>query len=334
MGDYQFIPFPHEGREVNRAKRAFACHDRRIEGAWFGKIIIEIVCDQPVHIGSGFKVVENEREVVRRTARSGEKIIIPGSTFKGVIRARFEAITKSCAGDPPDDRAPIKSRSYPNIHRGRLTPAIQGLAVFGDSCGKNGETCSACALFGYQSRNGTLRSRISFEDLVSIDNSILIADMPQQFEPRLHHLGYGDFDYARGEFKLHSIHGRKFYIDADNSRRTNNNELAEISYERVEIIPEGARLCGAIRFSNLETAELGALLIALGIEPESYIKIGGGKAYRFGNVFIEDVRYQLRDARGIERNPDLAAWQKAFHESPDYWEEGEKQLVKIHQEVG
>ncbi|MFT3765471.1 MAG: RAMP superfamily CRISPR-associated protein [Minicystis sp.] len=328
MGRYVFIPFPDKGPMVRRVARPNARHDRKIEGAWFGALDVELVCDQPVHVGSGFKT-EEAGKVVRRTARDGDRLLIPGSTMKGVLRSRFEAITRSCAGDLPDERARIVSRSYPDVQRGRLKQEVHRLAVFDAACGRGDLICPACAVFGFQISNTSLRGRVSVADFVTAEGiAPSIEPMPSQFGPRLHHLG--EFRVVRNDrephFEVGPLYGRKFYVGPSPTSDA-------VGYERVEAIPKGTHLRGTIRIFNLDDAELGGLLAALGVTPQSWLKLGSGKHHGFGRIGVRELGHALTDHRRGPRMPDLAALARAFEASEDRWEEGARRLVEIHREA-
>lgn len=328
MGRYVFVPFPDKGPMVRRLPRKNACHDRKLAGMWFGSLELTLVCEQPVHVGSGFKGVEDGK-VVRRTARDGGALLLPGSTFKGVLRSRFEAITRSCAGDLPSDRGRVLSRSHPEVQRGHFTHDVQKLPVFADTCGRDNQVCPACALFGFQTFHGTLRGRVSTGDFVSTEGVAPVTEaMPSQFEPRLHHLG--EFRIERGgrepAFEVGPLYGRKFYVGPAPTPDA-------VGYERVEAIPKGTSLRGSIRILNLDDAEMGGLLAALGIAPKSWLKVGCGKRHGFGRMRVERVTYVLSDERRRPRGSAPEAWAHAFETSIDRWEEGARKLVAIHQEA-
>lgn len=326
MGRYAFIPFPDKEPMVRRVERKNACHDRKLAGMWFGSLEVELVCEQPVHIGSGFKAAE-EGKVVRRTARSGSSLLIPGSTFKGVIRSRFEAITRSCAGDLPSDRARVVSRSHPEVQRGHFTNDVRRMPAF-DGCGRGGLVCPACALFGYQTGNESLRGRVSVADLLSAEGvAPTIASMPSQFEPRIHHLGEFRIEHNGREpvFEVGPLYGRKFYLGPSPTTDA-------LGYEHVEAIPVGTRLRGTIRIFNLDDIEMGGLLAALGVRPQSRIKLGNGKRHGFGRVLAAVVPV-LSDARRAPRGSAQDAWASAFEKSPDAWEPGARKLLEIHKET-
>jgi CRISPR/Cas system CSM-associated protein Csm3 (group 7 of RAMP superfamily) len=326
MSGYVFVPFPDTGSTVRRAPRPFARHDRRMPGTWFGTLSLEITCHQPLHVGSGFKT-ELDGHVVRRTARAGERLVIPGATLKGVVRSRFEAITRSCAFEPPSERGRIVSKSHPDVQRGRLTAEIKQAAIFDERCGRDERVCPACALFGFQYRDESLASRVRVEDLLADEDAqCVLATMPAQYEPRLHHLGDYRIDRTRREpeFEVSRLYGRKFYAGSASSSD-------DASRQRVEVAPAGTRFRGAIHLFNVEPGELGGLLVALGIAPKTFLKVGAGKGHGFGKVSVVAVGYKLRDDGRKPCAPALDAWGAAFEASPDRWEGGAMKLVEIYQ---
>lgn len=328
MGGYAFVPFADKDRMVRRVARPNARHDRKVPGMWFGRLQVELVSEQPVHVGSGFKT-EAEGKVLRRTARAGNALLVPGSSFKGVLRARFEAITRSCAGDLPSERDEVDSRSHPKVKRGRFTHEVKRMAAFADACGRGNLVCSACALFGFQTDHGAQRGRISVTDLVAAEAvAPVIERMPSQFGPRIHHLGefHIDDDGREPVFEVGPLHGRKFYIGSSPTTDA-------VGYERVEAIPRGVSLRGEIRLLNLDDAEMGALLAALGVAPASWIKLGCGKGHGFGRVRVGRMVHMLSDERRGTRAAAPETWTRAFEASADRWETGVRRLQEIQQEA-
>src|SRR6185436_13937862 len=108
-------------------------------------------------------------------------------------------------------------------------------------------------LFGRMS----LRSRITVTD-VSVDAGVTFAtpEVPEAFSPNYHHLG--TFRIAAGGsgrpyFEITALKGRKF-------ARGRGPVAEKARMQRVEAIPAGALLRGAIRVVNLLPEELGGLL--------------------------------------------------------------------------
>lgn len=305
---YDFVPLPPD---VNRCPRPQARWDRRASGTLSGHIEITLTAEQPLHIGSGSKEHRAPHVILRGAAVRGHPGI-PGSSLKGVLRARYEAITRSCTNLFPG-RAPVKIRSSTTpIRRAQLTPDAWHTAVFADECTPD-SMCPACALFGRMS----LRSRITVTDFACAgDSSFRVATLPERFGPNLHHVGprriEGDI------FKVTALDGRKFHGGC--------GPAAE-NHHRIETIPIGTVLAGQLRVFNATPAELGGLLAALGCSPPSALKLGGGKAHRFGRARCH-ARCALTSNGDGPLDP--ARWRQAFLESTDRWADGEARLAALH----
>ena len=307
---YDFVPL---APDVRRVERAQACWDRHIAGTLAGYIDVTLTAEQPLHIGSGSKAARPPH-VVQRAARICDRPGIPGSSLKGVLRARYEAITRSCTSLFPGDR-PVKIRSSTSsIRRARLTSAVLEAAVLRSACDEK-RTCPACALFGRMS----LRSRITITDLAATSEAAFEpAFLPERFGPNLHHVGTVRVDASGDVFEVHRLRGRKFHLGRGPAAPTR---------QQVEAIPAGTQLTGRIGVFNATLAELGGLLTALGNEPASALKLGGGKAHGFGRVRAS-ARFALHPSGAARVDP--AHWRQAFIDSPDRWAEGEHRLIELH----
>jgi hypothetical protein len=303
---YDFVPL---APDVRRIARAEARWDRGAPGTLAGRIDITLTAEQPLHVGSGSKEARPPH-VVLRGARVRGRPGIPGSSLKGVLRARYEAITRSCTSLGPPSKARINSRS--GIRNARL--AISLPAVLRDGCTEK-VACPACALFGRMS----LRSRITVTDLVCTgDTDFALAAMPERFSPNLHHVGPRRINASADAFDVLGLNGRKFHC---------GHGPATEARQHVETIPTGAELIGQIRLFNVTPAEVGGLLTALGCDPVCVIKLGGGKAHGFGRA-----RCHARSTLVAHGSAplDSARWRSAFLASPDRWDDGETRLVALH----
>jgi hypothetical protein len=299
---YDFVPLAPDVRRITRAEARW---DRRVPGTLAGRIDVTLTAEQPLHVGSGSKEARPPH-VVLRGARIQGRPGIPGSSLKGVLRARYEAITRSCTSLGPPTRAPIRSST--GIKHARLALSLP--AVLHDGCTEN-HACPACALFGRMS----LRSRITVTDLVCTgDTDFALAAMPARFGPNLHHVGPARIDASRTTFEVLGLHGRKFH---------RGHGPATDARQHVETIPPGAELVGQIRLFNVTPAEVGGLLTALGCDPVSAIKLGGGKAHGFGRARCKLVPHGSTPL-------DPAQCRTAFVASPDRWADGETRLIVLH----
>lgn len=323
---YEFVRLPDR---IEVRVREEAVHDRRVKGTLSGCIVVTFVAEQPVHIGSGYKGLVDGKVVRCGTLVRGVPGL-PGSSLKGVLRARYEAITRSCAPGGTKEFWKVRSQSMGlDGAPARLTQEARNKSVFrAHEYPKEQALCPACALWGRMS----FRSRVSVADFASDGvERFDVAKMPKQFGPNVHHVGpfRRTGDGGRGErapvLEVFDLHGRKFAVGRGPSATDAKEEL-------VEVIPRGTELRGEIRIANVVPAELGGLLIALGWgRYRSVLKIGGGKALGFGRVRASSVTYRLKDYAGRAISADEAAWSDHFERSEDRFLEGSKRLVEIHQ---
>jgi len=306
---YDFVPLAPEVRRIVRNAATWA---RRIRGTLSGRIDLELTAQQPVHVGSGSKQAA-QRTVVLRHARIRGGPGIPGSSVRGALRARYEAITRSCAPLAPA-MGSRKIRSSTGIRLAHFHASAQEFPVLGTGCTKEC-CCPACALFGRMS----LRSRIIVTDFACVgDAGFEIAHIPDRFEPNLHHIGHATRNAAGDAFNVREPYGRKFNM---------GRGPASDNRQRVEVLSPGAVLTGQLRVFNLTPEELGGVLSALGCDPPSAIKVGGGKSHGFGRMRCQ-ARCHLVD---YDAPCDPAVWRQRFVASPDRWGQGEDRLVAMHQ---
>lgn len=303
---YEFVDLPPR---VVRSERPHARWDRRMDGTLSGRVELSLRTEQPVHIGSGGKEVRDGRLIVR-AARVHDGAGVPGSSLKGVLRARYEASTCSCAGEP------LRSGQFMGINsssteftRALFLPDVPPSPPCGDQR-RDRTSCSACALFGRMSS----RSRITVTDLTCVEPRFELVEMPMRYSPNLHHAGprRGEDDH----FVVTGLHGRKFH---------RGRGPAAPKLQSVEVIPLGRVLTGQIRIFNVTPVELGGLLSALGIDPHSALKLGGGKSHGFGRIRCAATFHLSGSA-----SRDPAVWRAQLMASADYWGRGEAQLLALH----
>lgn len=133
---YEFVPFG-EPETYKGGKPIYA-----------GYIDIDIVCNTYVHIGSGYNdFVGTGKELVSETIKMHSKPIIPGSTFKGAVRAIAAAASNSC---------------NPN-----------------SKC-RSGERCIVCDMFGTMG----WASKVIFPDFCSENAALKVVSLNSQFNPQ------------------------------------------------------------------------------------------------------------------------------------------------------
>lgn len=134
---YDFVPF---GR-----REAYTADGKTM---YTGYIDLNIICISGLHIGSGYNnFVGTGKELVSETIKLHGKPIIPGSTFKGAVRAIAAAASNSC---------------NPN-----------------SKC-RSGERCIVCDIFGSMGS----ASKVIFPDFCSENAVTKIETLNSQFSPQ------------------------------------------------------------------------------------------------------------------------------------------------------
>lgn len=153
-------------------------HDKWEGGKLTGSLQCELIILSPVHIGSGlFELVNGQ--VVRGFVKQGNRLIIPGSSLKGVFRSIAEAISASCVSK-------TRARDLP----------IRGLG----ECKDPRQVCVCCRLFGSLGYLG----RVRFTDAQSVQQTLTTVRIPALYSPR------PDARIYRDQRNLYR--GRKFYF--------------------------------------------------------------------------------------------------------------------------
>jgi len=130
------------------------------EGSHTGALKITIIVETPVHFGSGQIFIDKNRFIYRLN-RENEEIVLPGSSFKGMIRSFFEAVSESCILSNKDIR-----------------------------CKSNTKICLACSVFGRLGKKG----RAGFSAFRTKEQpQTEIFCMPKLYGPRIVENNYRKF---------------------------------------------------------------------------------------------------------------------------------------------
>jgi CRISPR/Cas system CSM-associated protein Csm3 (group 7 of RAMP superfamily) len=260
-----------------------AGHDGFKPGLISGAISGELLALTPVHVASGnIEPTQDARvPLVKAHFRTGGKIAIPGSSLKGVVRSIAEAITPSCVC--------VQSRAA----RDKMPRGFEPCEVWDERA----LLCPACRIFGAMGYQGQVR----FADAVLTQGDFGTTLAPSLFAPR----NYSPLYYnQRGQ-----VRGRKFYFHGEPAR--GNVPL--------EVCTVGSRYAWHLDFTNLHEAELGVLLMAMGVSDASFmLKLGGAKPVCRGSVEvclksieIQDNRQAAMDFDAALVTADRARWLRA-----------------------
>lgn len=144
-------------------------HDRW-EGDYTGALDCTLTLLTPLHVGSGlFRLASGQ--VVKEVVRQDGRLIIPGSSLKGVFRSIAEAISLSCVSKT--------SQSLP-------------LAALKE-CKKPDSLCICCHLFGGLGYLG----RVRFNDTAPADRPHEIHNVPTLWAPRQRQQGRKFYKHGR-----------------------------------------------------------------------------------------------------------------------------------------
>ncbi|MDJ1172358.1 RAMP superfamily CRISPR-associated protein [Roseofilum sp. BLCC_M154] len=178
---YDLVPFPAKKPDLKPP----VGHDRYCKDLLHGKLTLRLTVKTPVHISTGILVMGTdigERAPLIQTMTQGQqqKLIIPGSSFKGVVRSIYEAITNSTLAVVSD-----KDKMPPD----RLP------------CRKKDQLCPASLVFGALNWQGL----IHFTDAICEQVKPVTGSMRSLYAPS---------DKRKAYFKNGKAIGRKFYYNA------------------------------------------------------------------------------------------------------------------------
>jgi CRISPR/Cas system CSM-associated protein Csm3 (group 7 of RAMP superfamily) len=302
-------------------------HDRyprqRLSG-WL-RLVYETLT--PLHVGSG--VFETAAECglaggqtpVRGILRRQGRPVLPGSGWKGAVRARFEAITGSrlalvdTSARQPSFKVPEALRSGQGSHRVEIRdPRVRQTLAPAKIVGNADQLAAlspAEALFGGMGYRGRLHPGDGVIDGPSAGEPLRIAPMESPVMHRLakpgaaHKAGHGKIEVAE-------VEGRKFYYDGPivESRITDHGSGG--SYEYLDYVPAGASLAIDVHLEALAAVELGALLVSAGWgEGVGVVRFGGFKSVGLGKVRLESASAE------VVRGSSTSSWRRPAAEVVD-----------------
>lgn len=283
--NFDFISLPEK-----KAKPEKPIGHHRLRGViqdpdyFSGKLFLCLTTEKPVTVGSGVTVMGTDvadltRQVDPRltaqiknihlfkaSVQRDRRLVIPGSSLKGVVRSVYEAITGSCLCKTKADRT-----SFPQSYK---------------ECSDKNQLCPACLVFGAMNWQGL----IHFTDAQADAPKFRVGKIPTLHSPKAQAV-----DPETGE-KIYfdndnQIRGRKFY-----PHTYSNQAQPKINIQRSET---GQSFKTSVRCMNLTLAQMGTLLLVLGQDKNNpfKLKVGGGKSVGMGSVSlkltnVEQLNYQ------------------------------------------
>jgi CRISPR/Cas system CSM-associated protein Csm3 (group 7 of RAMP superfamily) len=280
----------------------------------------------PLHVGSGvFETaaqcgLAGDDQPVRGITRRLGLPVLPGSSWKGAVRARFEAITRSCLGVAARplkmDSVKLPEALWPERERrakvkielrdprlGALKPPEVGTSPQ--------DLSPADALFGAMGYRGRVHpSEGVIEEGPWLARSLSV---PPLESPAPHRLAKpGAARRVRDGIEIAEVEGRKFYYDGPLLEGRVKQSEEGPAHEDIDAVPARSRITIDVHLEAVTEAELGALLISAGHGKEvGIVRFGGYKPAGLGKVRLIEITGELR------RGCSLRRWQRSEPEPFD-----------------
>lgn len=169
----------------------------------------------------------------------------------------------------------------------------------------------ATAIFGRISASDSRAGRVFFEDAAYVDGDsyaqeavqerMLQSPKPTSYNMYLTQSKQADVTWNHPQ---PVVRGVKFYWHRENAG-AKPAVPPPIGVQREDLmtrlvpVSRGSRFSGRIRFENLTTVELGALLSALALPQGSRHRVGSAKPYGFGSILL-DIKISVDDRTGAD----------------------------------
>ncbi|NET88410.1 MAG: CRISPR-associated protein [Kamptonema sp. SIO1D9] len=277
---YEIVPFPKEKPQLKKPAGQHKYSADRVHGC----LSLNLTVETALHVATGIVVMgkdigQNGISLIKEMMQSdGKKLLIPGSSLKGVVRSVYEAITNSTlAVVTKKYKNKIPREHLPCQNKNRLCPASR---VFND-------LCPASRVFGALDWQGL----IQFTDAECVEVANSVGFMPSLYRPR-----------PDERKKYFNPPGRKFYYHAQQAIDAGKQQGIPVQQAGKKVL-----FTTKLRFKNLTLAELGTLLVILGQDTKNplALKVGGGKPIGMGTMTTEVTeldKYEAMKSRYLTYN--------------------------------
>lgn len=318
---YAFVPLIEQCVQGQGVSQQIIAPDH-----YSGKLLLQLTTVSGLHIGNGVRLDE-QGKMINQTIRRNGKIIVPGSSVKGMIRSVAEAVSNSCAVKLPDYRLKELVKALPLKNR--------------TACSDRQRLCPTCSIFGMAARTDSYRGKVKFGEFIGNNvaepsiEMLPLQESPFKNYPERHDLFTRDRNYgnerlyycracdrpdcdhcekqnyfamiqAAGKNREMKFRGRKFYSGEKDRKDRDTNQKK--TYH--EFIVPGTDFYGEVVYHNLNKQELQLLIYALNLKSNFQMKLGYGKAFGYGKVQlsldrIEDIRTRYLNTAGLSKEEVL-----------------------------
>ena len=167
---------------------------------------------------------------------------------------------------------------------------------------KEGIIDYAKAMFGYSNSSSSYKSRLSFSDAVNTEKSakkvktekvILAEPKPTSYLDYLKQDSKTCYTYNTSDFEIRGM--KQYWLHSDYQKCDINGKEKAASV--INPLSSGTIFSGKVRFQNLTRDELGLLLWSLNLRDESWMNIGKGKAFGYGNISLKITSARVFDKK-------------------------------------
>ncbi len=292
---YVIVPFPRQRPSLDTPK--YHGHEKYHEQQKrrSGRLHLKLIVKNAVHISTGVMVLGEDIEqpqydILKTMLRGNDQhLLLPGSSLKGVVRSVHEAITNSTLGV-----------ITPFARRERWIPQHRSL-----NPNKVHQLCLSSRLFGAMNWQGVLH----FQDARCQTNEFKVKLLPSLYSPQTEKFyperNAKDLNDDYFDLSSRQVKGRKFYYHFSGTLQS-----AERGVAAQQALAEYS-FTTQIQYHSLTPAELGSLLIALGLDQNHpfFLKVGAGKPIGLGTVEVQ--------VSGIEQPQSMSDRYHSYEVSSD-----------------
>ncbi|WP_017711222.1 RAMP superfamily CRISPR-associated protein [Prochlorothrix hollandica] len=277
---YRFVSLPDRAKKqpVTAGQECFD-HQR-----YTGILSLTLNVETATLVASGIIALGTDvglkEPLVKTAIQRDRQLLIPGSSLKGVVRSAFEAITASCLGLPQ-----AKTTSKKTLHVASELAKCGAVKVSPEQTlqdKRNSRLCPACRVFGTMGWQGLA----CFSEAVGT-GQVTTSYMPTLKSPQP---AYQAYDNGQQQ-----VTGRKFYVSTTETVPENKKNIP------TQTAKPGYQFKTSLRVTNLSEQEIGALLLALGLENLDQpwkLRLGSGKPVGFGNLTVQVTEWTALAGEG------------------------------------